>query len=243
MLINADAKGLEWRAVLHQSGDKVGIQEILDGRDIHAENKKEFDLPERVIAKTFLFRAIFKGSAYAYSVDPNFAPIGGQDFWQRRIDSFYNKYTGIFDYHERLLSEAKDTGKVVVPSTGRIYEFEPKLRKGETKWPETDIVNYPVQGWSADVMALVRVHLYGQLREKGLIAPFVLLNNTVHDSIVADVDNARKYWYNTVWEINNSFKEASKNYELLFNDKLLLPMECEIQVGNNWSWMHEIKLN
>lgn len=242
MLINADARQLEWRAVLHQANDKVGIEEIMNGVDIHAANKAEFQLPERVIAKVFLFRAIFRGSAYAYSVDPDFAPIGNQDFWQRRIDKFYNKYIGIYEYHERLLREAKTTGQVVVAGTGRIYDFEPKLVRGETRWPENDIVNYPVQGWSADIMAMVRVSLRTQLNLKGLTPPKVLLSNTVHDSIVADVDNDRATWYNTCREIDNAFKSTSKNYELLFGEKLRLPMACEIHVGRNWSWMHEIKI-
>lgn len=242
MLINVDAKALEWRAVLHQSGDKVGIEEVMNGFDIHAANKAEFELPERVIAKTFLFRAIFKGTAYSYSIDPKFAHVGGQDFWQRRIDRFYTKYTGIYEYHERLIEEAKSTGKVVVPSTGRMYEFAPKLVKGETKWPVTDIVNYPVQGWSADIMSIVRVALYTKLKQRKLLGPFCLLINTVHDSIVLDVDQRRVNWYNICIAIKESFDDVTKNYELIFNDKLLLPMAGEIHVGNNWKWMHEIKI-
>lgn len=56
MLVKVDAKALEWRVAVELSGDKVGLQEILDGVDNHADNQKRFGLPSRLIAKTYLFR-------------------------------------------------------------------------------------------------------------------------------------------------------------------------------------------
>lgn len=127
----------------HNSQDKTAIQEIKDGVDFHSDNQAKFKLPSRLIAKVFLFRAIFKGSAYAYSVDNDFKHLGGQKFWQKVIDKFYEKYTGIYDYHTKLIQEVSLTGKLTSES-GRVYEFEPKLVRGEWKLPENDIVNYPV---------------------------------------------------------------------------------------------------
>lgn len=143
MLAVYDAKQLEWRTVCHLANDKIGIAEINEGRDFHSENQTAFNLPDRLIAKIFLFRAIFKGSAYAYSVDNDFKHLGGVKFWEKVIERFYNKYTGIYYYHEKLMKEATSTGKIVSES-GRVYEFEPRLRRGEYRWPENDIVNYPV---------------------------------------------------------------------------------------------------
>lgn len=58
MLLKVDAKALqlEWRVAVELSGDKVGLQEILDGVDSHADNQQRFGLPSRLIAKTYLFR-------------------------------------------------------------------------------------------------------------------------------------------------------------------------------------------
>jgi len=56
MLINADVKGLEIVAAAFLSRDPVLIGEILNGVDIHLENQKRFNLPSRLIAKTFVFR-------------------------------------------------------------------------------------------------------------------------------------------------------------------------------------------
>jgi DNA polymerase I-like protein with 3'-5' exonuclease and polymerase domains len=239
MLINADAKQVEWRGVVHLANDQVAIQEILEGRDFHRENQDAFKLPDRVTAKIFLFRAIYKGSAYAYAFDPAFSWIGNEKFWQGVIDRFYEKYQGIYNYHTQIIRTVVETGKLVMP-TGRVYEFEQRLRRGEYVWPETDICNYPVQGFAADLMAIVRVNLHSLLLARPELR--YLFCNTVHDSILLDVDNHRENWYNVCIEIDKAFKNTAKNYETLFHEPLLVPMACDLKVGANWLWMHEVKL-
>lgn len=237
MIINGDATGIEWRVVAHQSGDKTAIEEINNKVDVHSVNKARFKLPERVIAKTFLFRAIFKGSAYAYANDPQFMHVStSEKYWQRVIDEFYEKYDGIYRYHNALIQEATSTGKIVLLN-GLEWDFEPRLRRGELQWPEKDIVNYPVQGTAALIMAIARKTLRTKLENSNFIYYFV---NTVHDSIVLDVDNTRDNWYNICIEMKEAFQESGNNYEKLFGEKLLVPMDGEIKVGINWGWMHDL---
>ena len=52
MIIQADVKGLEVVVAAWLSQDPVLIHELKSGIDIHGENQKAFNLPERVIAKT-----------------------------------------------------------------------------------------------------------------------------------------------------------------------------------------------
>ena len=56
MLIEADAKQLEFLAAIYLSKDKVGYQEIKQGIDQHTDNQVRFKLPSRLVAKTFVFR-------------------------------------------------------------------------------------------------------------------------------------------------------------------------------------------
>ena len=93
MLLQADAKQLEWVGAAYLSQDDLAIQEIWDGTDMHSDNQARFGLPSRLIAKTFVFRLIYGGSAYSYAHDPNFKEIGNEAYWQNIIDQFYNKYT------------------------------------------------------------------------------------------------------------------------------------------------------
>lgn len=240
MIANFDAKGLEWRVVAHNSADPTAIKEILNGEDFHADNQRTFQLPSRLIAKVFLFRAIFKGSAYAYSVDNDFKHLGGVKYWQGVIDKFYEKYTGIYNYHIALLREATSTGQVV-SNSGRIYKFEPRMNRGELKWPENDIVNYPVQGFAADLMTLARISAWRRLRqyrERGE----VLFTNTVHDSLELDM-NCNIYKAVEIGQVvRSSFQDIPANYKKIFGKELLVPMDCDMKVGINSGWLHEIKL-
>jgi DNA polymerase I-like protein with 3'-5' exonuclease and polymerase domains len=246
MLLVFDAAQLEWRAVAHLSEDKIAIQEILNGVDFHSDNQRDFKLPERLVAKKFLFRNIYcpywsaDKTAYAYSVDDDFKHIGGRKFWRIAIGKFYEKYEGIHNYHIKLMQEATTTGQIV-SGTGRIYEFEPKLRRGEMKWPENDIVNYPVSGFSADLMSMIRVSAFNRLkgwRE----AKRCLFVNTVHDNIVLDLRTDIRGALEVAKIAKSCFQDCGGNYKKLYGKELLVPMDTDCKVGNNYLWMHKINV-
>ena len=145
MLLNADAKQLEWICAAYLSQDKVAIKEILGQIDQHKDNQKRFGLPSRLIAKTFVFRLIYGGGAYSYANDPNFKEIGNEEYWQKIINEFYNKYTGLKAWHDEIFLRAKKDNKLTMP-TGRAYDYLPEINsQGNLKYPRTRILNYPVQ--------------------------------------------------------------------------------------------------
>ncbi len=232
MLINGDAKQLEWIGVLFLSQDKVGIDEIARGCDVHSLNQSAFNLPSRLIAKTFLFRLIYGGSDYAYAHDPNFVDAGlSQKQWAKVIEKTYDKYKGLAKWHTKIVQEVVDTSRLEMP-TGRVYTFK-RLENGE--WPRTQILNYPVQGLGADLMAIARVSLMKRLKQAGLISLFIC---TVHDSILIDapqeeVATVCKLMYDV-------FRDIPKNFFRLFNVKFNLPMAVEIQTGKTWGDMIDV---
>ena len=162
MLLQADAKQLEWVGATYLSQDKTALDEIWASVDQHADNQERFGLPSRLIAKTFVFRLIYGGSSYSYANDPNFRDIGNETFWQNVIDEFYKKYSGLKQWHDKIMEDAKRDRKLVMP-TGRVYAYEPDIRFGRAEWPRTKILNYPVQGLGADLMAIARVSLRNRL--------------------------------------------------------------------------------
>lgn len=233
MLIQGDASALEWRCAAFLSKDKVAYEEIWNDVDQHTDNQNRFGLPSRLIAKTFVFRLIYGGSAYSYANDPNFAEVSkSEKFWQKIIDEFYNKYKGLHKWHIKLMQEATTTKMVKLP-TGRIYQFEPELRRGEKVFPRTTILNYPVQGLGADLMTLARVSLYNRMRK--LNYEKARLVNTVHDSIIIDCDSS---FTNTLAKtMLDVFEDVPKNFQKMFGTEFDLPMKAEVQVGNNWKDM------
>lgn len=230
----------EWRTIVELSGDQLAIDEILEDRDFHSENQKRFGLPSRLIAKIFLFRWIFLGSAYAYSLDPAFAPIGGKDYWQKIIDEFNKKYEGISGWHQKMIREAKTTGKVLNPITGRTYLHEPKITKYGVKWNESDIVNYPVQGIGADIAAVVRIMAKERIIEQGMQEDALLLF-PVHDSLVADCSWKGRAWYKYVEILESCIQDLPERFLKEYGYHLKVPHKLEHEVGIRYGWMHPIQ--
>jgi DNA polymerase I-like protein with 3'-5' exonuclease and polymerase domains len=56
MIINIDVKSLEIYVAAWLSQDKTLLKELLAGEDIHGNNQRDFDLVDRLIAKTLVFR-------------------------------------------------------------------------------------------------------------------------------------------------------------------------------------------
>lgn len=238
MLLQADAKQLEWVGASYLSQDSLAISEIWDEVDQHADNQLRFGLPSRLIAKTFVFRLIYGGSAYSYAMDPNFKDIGDEKFWQKVIDQFYNKYEGLHLWHDTIVKTAMRDRQLVMP-TGRVYKYEPKISYGKVKWPRTKILNYPVQGLGADLMAIARVSLRNRLKKYNKLD--LKLINTVHDSIIIDFDNLKIDPQELVNLVDACFNDVPKNFQKLFGKEFNLPMRVECEIGMDWKNMEKIK--
>lgn len=239
MIVNADAKSLEWISYLFLSQDKNGIQEWLEFvdnpklNDIHTKNQKDFNLVSRLISKIFLFRCIYRGPAFAYAHDPDFSKVSKSvAYWQKVIDNFFEKYYGLNQRHIQLIQEATTTGKTISPF-GRVHEHE--QRRGE--WNIPDITNHINQGCGADVMAVARVSFANRWINSGLEGKMI---STVHDSIVLDVPEcnvipATKMFHETFRDLPVSISKA-------YGVNWTLPLLCEVGAGNNMKELTEVIL-
>ena len=233
MLVNSDAKALEWVCALFLSQDPTGIKEYKDGVDVHAANREAFNLPSRLIAKTYLFRLIYGGSAFAYAHDPDFASASSSErYWQSVIDKTYLKYKGLGAWHTKLMQEVVNSGRLVMP-TGRVYSFK---REQGKDFPRTQILNYPVQGLGADLMSIARVSLYRRMHQANLKS---LLVCTIHDSIL--VDGPEEEVAKVVQLMYDVFRDIPLNFKRLFGIDFNLPVRCEIETGPNWGAMKAVE--
>ncbi|UOF81994.1 DNA polymerase [Caudoviricetes sp.] len=236
MLLQADAKQLEFVAASYLSQDQTAIKEIWDGTDQHTDNQQRFGLPSRLIAKTFVFRLIYGGSAFSYANDPNFSSIGNEPYWESIIEQFYTKYKGLKKWHETIFDTVRRDRKLVMP-TGRVYNYEPTIRGDTVKWPRTKILNYPVQGLGADLMCLARVAAFNRLKNN----PSVKFINTVHDSLILDINEKECYNISTVVEtVRGAFEDVPKNFQKLFGKEFNLPMRVDIELGPDWGNMEKV---
>lgn len=249
MLLKVDAAQLEWRAKVFLAQDQVGMREIAGGEDLHTDNQKTFGLPSRLIAKIFIYRMIFAdafgekgyaGPAYAYANDPDFQVASKSvKFWEEVVERFFKKYEGCYAHSVALIKEATNSGRIVVPS-GRFFPFGPVLKwNGEYDWPRTKILNYPVQGFSADLVQIARITLWQRLQQ---IPEFhqgkILIVNTVHDDIELDVDNDPKLIYNISILLEECFRDIPKEFEKRYGSAINVPMAGEVKFGVNLNEEH-----
>lgn len=234
MIVQADVTGLEVLCAAFLSKDKVLYDELNNGVNIHSVNQEAFGLPSRLIAKVLKFRLIYGGSEYGFVQDPDFTVCSTSlKYWKKVIEKYYAKYYGIKNWHDEIIREVGQTGKLVM-FTGREYEWD--LRKfGSFKIPEPQVKNYPVQGFGADIMSIIRVSFARRFYAAGIRGVII---NTVHDSIVVDVVDADVK--KTVTILNDVFKDAAKNISKIFDCNFDLEVRCEIEVGMNQGEMKEV---
>ena len=187
-----------------------------------------------MLAKTFVFRLIYGGQAYSYAHDPAFTHVSkSQKYWQEIIDEFYDKYKGMAQWHVRLVQEALETGQYEAP-TGRAYLY-PRADVANREWFwRPKILNYPVQGLGADLVAIGRVVAWKRLRKSGIP---VLFQSTVHDSL--DIDVKEEYNSRVMKIVKGSVEDIPLNFERLFGVPFDLPLKAEITSGPNLKEQHE----
>lgn len=236
MIVNLDVKSLEIVVAAWLSRDKTLIQELNQKLDIHGLNQEAFGLPERVIAKILVFRILYGGNEYSFVNDPNFAIVSKSlDYWKKVIERFYEKYKGIADWHQSLIREVSKTSQLTTPF-GRMLKWD--LHKyGSYKLPVTEIKNYIVQGSGADIVAIARCSLYRRWKDANIRGVLV---NTIHDSIVADVD--KKDVDKCINLLYSVFHDLPTNINRIFDCGFDLETRVEISIGQNMLELKEVNV-
>lgn len=228
-IIQMDVTGLEILCTAFNSQDKVLYDELRNNLNIHSDNERTLKLPDRDTAKKWVFKMLYGASQYGYARDPDFVHISkNPKYWKGVIDRYYEKYRGIQSWHNYLVAEAGRTGMLVSPS-GREYNFPlERDSRGELSLPRTKVLNYLTQGFGADIMAIARVSFFRRFKEAGIEGELI---NTVHDSIVVDVPEAKEAA--VVQLFNEVFRDLPKNISKIFDIDFDMEVRCEILSGIN----------
>lgn len=227
MIISADVKGLEVVCCCYLSQDQVLLDEILHKEDIHGNNQKAFNFglgkEGRLVAKRFKFKMIYGGTAPGFAQDPDFRFMGwSMPKWQNAIDEYYNKYSGIKEWHSKLIDGILSTGFYDSPS-GRVYDYRAILEKPDWFYIPK-IKNWPVQGLGADIVEIARISLHRRHKQYNDIGKLI---NTVHDSI--DIDTPADKVYNNISIVNSVFEDLPTNLSNLWNVNWNIPITVEFK--------------
>lgn len=234
-IIEADYAALEWRVAADLSRDPQAIEDILSGKDAHKQTAciinqcKPEDVSKdmRQAAKAYSFAPLFGGQG-----------AGEAEHVRKYFSKFFLIYDGLGAWHKRLMDGVLKNGIVQTPS-GRQY-FWPnarRMRNGRIS-NATQVVNYPVQGFSTgDIVPLACIRALRLFRKANLHSKLIL---TVHDSIVIDcypgeLDQIKKI---LVEAMQNVTDEIKSRYDYDF----CIPLPIEISQGKNWLDQEEISL-
>lgn len=249
-IMQFDLSQIEWRAAAWLSQDPIMIYEINNGVDQHIaacvdlmelpfKNKKDPESKKnRDHAKVFNFRMIYGGTAYGYYLDQNM-PDFSKGKWEKIVDSFFTKYSGLKDWHDKLIATVyKQQGFLEIP-TGRRFLFPKTIQSdGSYGYNERTIKNYPVQGISGgDILPLCAVIIRRGIVKYKLLAKPIL---TVHDSIVFDYPKEEENKLARLCMLTAiNLPQYISNY---FNIDWNVNLAAEIEIGNNYGSLKELKV-
>lgn len=226
LILEADYVGLEFRTACELSRDGQGIADILNGKDIHSQTASiiyqkevsEVTKQERQSSKAFSFLPLFGGTSFGHP--PHIAAY---------LDGFYDIYEGIHSWHDQLMTGTLKNGIVQTPS-GRQYFWPNVVRTRNNRVSNaTQILNYPVQGFSADLVQLACIRAFRLFKAAKLKSKLIL---TVHDSIVVDCLSDELQQVKDI--LTEAMTKVGEEAEERFGYSLAVPLDIEISGGNNW---------
>lgn len=235
-LLACDASQLEWRVAAELSHDEVAIEEIISGADTHSLNQVAFNLPSRLIAKTYLFRTLFRGSGWAFANDNDFSHVSSDPkFWDAINEKFYKKYHGLDTQHKAWADRVLSSQPIVGP-LGREWSIDVQPKPGkEFRIPWTILSNYPVQGTGADIMCIARISAHRRSKATGWPVRFI---STVHDSLVLDIPT--EYLQRVADLLYQVFDDLVPNIKKLFGYEWQTPLACECKFGPDMKNMQKL---
>lgn len=230
-----DGSGLEFR-VAGMVGDDSQIKEDISNPEFDPhyqsamvmngyESYDEVSKAQRTAAKADTFKPLFGGQS-------------GSAAAKRYYNSFNERYNQLVKTQEGWLNEAKYTKKVTLPWGLRTYwPFIKADKKGYIK-ERTQIFNLPIQSFAtADIIPMQATLLWHLIRQHGY-KEYMILVNTVHDSVLAEVheDYLEEYkrLVTTSWQM--VFTYVNEIYgESVYKMMEGMPLGTEISWGTHWS--------
>ena len=224
-LVDADYSQIELRLLAHISGDEAMQQAFLSGEDFHTVTAaRVFHVPQdqvthqmRSRAKAVNFGIVYGISAFSLSQDIGVTVAEAKEYMER----YFATYTGVRQYMEQVVSQARERG--YVETLWHRRRALPELKSSNfnmRSFGERVALNMPIQGTAADIIKLAMVRVHRRLAAEGLEARLIM---QVHDELIVECPEA----------------EASRVEQLLQQEmqgvaELSVPLLAEAHTGHNW---------
>ena len=223
--VDADYSQIELRVLAHIAHDENMIRAFNNDEDIHKEvASKVFDTPleevtsqQRSRAKAVNFGIVYGITAFGLAKQIGSTRKEAEEY----INNYLEKYSGIKEFMDRVVENAKENGYVETLFGRRRYIPELKSNNYMVReFGKRAAMNTPIQGTAADIMKIAMINVYNELEKENIDAKIIL---QVHDELILEVKK----------------EEAEKAKKILKNSmesamKLDVPLKVELCEADNW---------
>lgn len=224
VLVEVDGAQLEFRVAGQLGADARVLQDVESGADIHRftasvlGHKPEAEVTdkERTAAKSHSFKPLY----------------GGNSGTKRELEyykAFREKYAGVFNTQTGWTHEVLNTGKLRIASGLVFYWPGTKMSHDGYIDNTPSIFNYPVQSFAtADIIPVSLAYTFWGAKDLD-----VKIVNTVHDSVVADVDEDDVEAYREV--VKDAWLDKTYAYlEKVYGITMAVPLAIEMKASTHW---------
>ena len=225
VFVDADYSQIELRVLAHFSKDEKLIDAYKQAKDIHRITASQvFHTPfdevtslQRRNAKAVNFGIVYGISSFGLSQDLSITRKEAAQY----IEKYFETYPSIKGFLDKTVEDAKKEG-FVKTLYGRIRPI-PELSSSnfmQRSFGERVAMNSPIQGTAADIMKIAMIKVDERLIREQLKSRIVL---QVHDELLIEAHQDEV-----------AHVEEILRAEMMGAAKLLVPLEVDINVGDNW---------
>ena len=225
LLVGADYSQIELRVLAHMADEKVMQEAYNTDADIHTITATQvFKVPDFLVtddmrsrAKTVNFGIIYGQSEFSLAGELKITRKEAKEY----MENYFAHYSGVKEYMEKTIADAKENGYVTTIFGRRRYIPELAASNFNLRsFGERVAMNAPIQGTAADIIKIAMVKVQKALSEKCPDARLIL---QVHDELICEVPE----------------KDAEKAASILKEEmenavKLSVPLKADVKVGHSW---------
>ncbi|MFH1995512.1 MAG: DNA polymerase I [Candidatus Omnitrophota bacterium] len=231
LLLSADYSQIELRLLAHLSNDRNLVKAFKNGLDIHSftaglifdKDEKEVTEEMRGVAKTVNFGIVYGMSPYGLSQSLKISIDTAREF----IDAYFKRYPDVQGYMEKMVDEARSTGRATT-LLGRV-RYIPEITSADPRmkgFAERIAINTPIQGSAADIIKVAMISINEALSKEKYASKMFL---QVHDELVFNVPK------NEIKDMTDLVRDRMENII-----KLTIPVVAKLEVGKNWLEMERV---
>lgn len=225
IFVDADYSQIELRVLAHMSKDEIMVDAFKQDADIHAICASQvFDVPLDKVSKQLRSRAKAVNFGIVYGIS-EFGLAEQIDIKRNEakkyINQYLSKYSGIKQFMDDVVEDAKEKG--YVETTYHRRRYIPELKSNNymvRKFGDRAAMNTPIQGTAADIMKIAMIKVYNELKSRNLKSKIVL---QIHDELLIE----------TYLDEKEEVKEVLKT-SMESAAKLLVPLVVDVEEGISW---------